>query len=433
MDGMNIRTRRKTPIFTIFLTVFIDLLGVGIIIPILAPLLLDEGGLLPHGVGFAQRTQLLGFLIAIFSLFQFLFAPLLGSLSDKYGRKRVLFSTLFVTLFSYLLFAYGIYIRNVALLFISRACQGIAASNISIIYSALADISTPKSKAKNFGLVGMAFGLGFIVGPVLGGVLSDDSLVSWFSFSTPFLLAAWLALVNIILVRYEFQETLTELNVNARITPFAGLKNLRKAFSNEVLRIVFMVVFLFTFGFTFFTQFFQVYLIEKFHFDQSDIGFLFGYIGILLVFTQGGLVRVASRRLEPQQVLLLSLLMLMGGYLLLLLPDTTGGLYAVLPLIPISYGLASPNLSALISNSAPRHLQGETLGMQQSVQSLAQLIPPIIGGFVVALTIDIPLWLAAACSLLSWLVFIFGYWRKKRKKDHVSSKQSSVHSRTEDC
>ena len=420
-------TNRRTPIFTIFLTIFIDLLGVGIIIPILAPLLLDKGGMLPPEVSFAQRTQILGFLIATFSLFQFLFAPLLGSMSDKYGRKKVLFSTLFVTFFSYLLFAYGIYVHNIVILFISRAFQGIAASNISIIYSALADISTPQSKAKNFGLVGMAFGLGFIIGPVLGGVLSDDSLVSWFSFSTPFLLAAGLALVNIFLVKYEFQETLTELNVNAKITPFAGLKNLKKAFSNEVLRVVFLVVFFFTFGFTFFTQFFQVYLIEKFYFDQSDIGFLFGYIGILLVFTQGVLVRAASRRLDPQAVLVFSLLLLMVGYLVLLIPDTTGGLYAVLPLIPIAQGLTSPNLSAMISNSAPRHLQGETLGMQQSVQSLAQLLPPIIGGFVVALTIDIPMWLAAGCALLSWLVFIFGYWKKSKKKKAAQPQGAPQH------
>jgi DHA1 family tetracycline resistance protein-like MFS transporter len=102
-------------------------------------------------------------------------------------------------------------------------------------------------------------------------------------------------------------------------------------------------------------------------------------------------------------------------------------LYAVLPLIPVAQGLTSPNLSALISNSAPRHLQGETLGMQQSVQSLAQLIPPIIGGFVVALTIDIPMWLAAACALLSWLVFIFGYWKKHKPKKETHKQGSPQH------
>ncbi len=418
---MNSRTRRKTPIFTIFLTVFIDLLGVGIIIPILAPLLLEEGGLLSENVGFAQRTQLLGFVIATFSVFQFLFAPLLGSMSDKFGRKRVLFTTLFVTLSSYLLFAYGIFIGNIYVLFISRALQGIAASNISIIYSALADISSKQDKAKNFGLVGMAFGLGFIIGPVLGGVLSDDSIVSWFSFSTPFLLAAGLAVVNILLVRFEFPETLTELNENAKITPFAGMKNLGRAFGNKVLRVVFLVAFLFTFGFTFFTQFFQVYLIEKFDFGQSDIGFLFGYIGVIIVITQGVFVRISSRYFTPGTILSVSLIALMGGYLLLLLPDTTPGLYAVIPMIAISQGMTTPNLSAMISNTAPSHLQGETLGMQQSVQSLAQVVPPIIGGFAVALTIDIPMWLAAVCSLVGWLVFFFGFWRKKTSSTKVLS------------
>ena len=261
---MNKRGSKSNPILTIFLTVFLDLLGVTLIIPILAPLLLEPEGILPQAMEYGERTRLLGYLIATFSVFQFIGAPIVGALSDKYGRRRVLFTTLFVTLTGYLLFASGIVMQEIVLLFVGRSLSGIAAGNLSVIYSAIADISTPEAKAKNFGLVGMAFGLGFIIGPVVGGILSDPGIVSWFSFATPFYAAALLVVANLIVVYVEFPETLTKFNQQSRVTLATAFRNVKRAFANPQLRTLFSSIFFFTFGFTFFTQFFQVFLIEKF-------------------------------------------------------------------------------------------------------------------------------------------------------------------------
>lgn len=404
---------RRSPIFTIFLTVFIDLLGVTIIIPILAPLLVEPTGILGPDIPIPERNLIYGFLLGSFSLFQFFSAPLLGSMSDRFGRRKVLFYSLFVSLAGYIMFATAIIMGNLILLFVGRSIAGLASGNLSVIYSAIADVSKPSEKAKNFGLVGMAFGLGFVIGPFLGGILSDPKIVSWFDYYTPFVLSAILVTLNILMVYRNFPETLTQINPGVRISPLGGFRNIRKGFRNPALRGIFIVIFLFTFGFAFFTQFFQLLLIEKFAYTRADIGYLFAYIGVLIAITQGGLVRILARYLPPARITAFSLLGLTGAFLALLLPDSSLGIYLVMPGVALFQGLATPNLSTIVSNEVPAHLQGETLGIQQSMQSLAQMMPPIIGGFAVTFALAFPIWLAAACTFLALLMFLAqGFWAK---------------------
>ena len=359
-----------------------------------------------------QEPGFMDSLVATFSIFQFFGAPFFGSMSDKYGRRKVLFFTLFISLVGYLLFALGVYIRSLEMLFIGRSIAGIGSANISVIYSAIADISDSDSKAKNFGLVGMAFGLGFVIGPVLGGVFSDSSIVSWFNFGTPFLLAALLVIINIFQAYFRFPETLKHLNPKVNLSFLGGWANLKKAFSHPSLRTIFSVIFLFTFGFSFFTQFIQVYLIQKFAFDQADIGYLFGYIGVIIAFTQGGLLRIIANKVRPKPLVAVCLFALSVAFLILLIPDSTLGIYLFMPGVAIFQGLTMPNLSAIVSNTVPSHLQGETLGMQQSMQSLANTVPPVIGGFAVAFALNFPILLAAGCTFIAWVVFILGIMLK---------------------
>lgn len=394
----------RSPLATIFLTVLLDMLGVGIIIPIVAPLLLQTNLLLDAGVSAEDRNLIYGILVATFPLAQFFGAPLMGSLSDKYGRRPVLFASLFITIASYTIFALGISAHNLLLAFIGRFFAGLAAGNLAVVFSAIADTTLPENRAKSFGMVGAAFGVGFVIGPVIGGYLSNSAIVSWFDYATPFWAGALLACINLVSVLLFFPETHTSPNSEATITAFSGFRNLQRAFGNPMLRRTFAVSFLFTFGFSFFTQFFQVFMIEKFDVSAKDIGQIFGYIGILLIITQGGLVRVVGKRTAPLKILLLAMPVMILGYLLLLLPDTIAGIYLVTTMIPVSQGLATPNLAALISTSVPADMQGETMGIQGSVNSLAQMLPPIIGGYVVSLGIQFPFMLAAVCTVLAWIV-----------------------------
>jgi DHA1 family tetracycline resistance protein-like MFS transporter len=395
------KTSRRNPILSIFITVFIDMLGVGIIIPIFAPLIVQNDlGIVPAQFGREERQIIYGFLAATFSLFQFFGAPILGALADRHGRKRILNITLVGTFAGYLLFAAALHIKILALIFIARAIPGFMGGNISIALAALSDLSDEKSKAKNFGLIGMAFGLGFILGPAIGGKLGQ------YDYSYPLLFTAFLAFINIILVYVQFPDTFKPKTVRP-ISIFAGFHNIAKAFSYGNMRVILLVLFLQAFGFTFFTQFFPVFMIDKFNAGKQEIGYIFGFVGICMVLTQGVIIRALSGKVTPLQVLRFSIIGLAISLILVLIPDSLPWLYAVQPLIAISQGLTQPNMTSIISSLGTAENQGEILGIQASVQSLAFAIPPILAGFMSGVDFRLPVIAGSLSLLLSGLIFIF--------------------------
>ena len=402
---------KVNPILPIFFTVFIDLLGLGIIIPILPAVILNPmAGLLPMDYDFSLRTIIYGFLIASYPLMQFFGAPMLGAFADRMGRRKILLASLLGTLVGYLLFAIGILTQNIWLLFIGRAIDGFTGGNISIAQSAIADISDDSNRAKNFGLIGMAFGLGFVIGPYLGGKLSDPSILSWFDFATPFWFAAVLTAINILMVLKRFPETLKNKKTG-RIDPLAGIKNIRKAFEIKEMRTIFAVIFLLTVGFNFFTQFFQVFLVGKFQFNQSQIGDLFAFMGIWIAVAQGAFLRPLSKRFSPMKILSVSSILLAATFPFLLLPDQAGWIYVIIPFIAIFQGLTQPNSTAIVSSMSDRSSQGEILGINQSIVSLAQALPPILAAFLTTININLPTLFAAGSTLAAWIVFVFVFKR----------------------
>lgn len=407
-------------IIPIFLVIFIDLIGVGIAIPILAPMFLDQHSpIFPLGTEIAQRTVVLGILLAIYPIAQFFGAPMLGSLSDFYGRKKLLTLSLFGTFIGYVLFAIGISIGNLWLLLIGRAIDGFTGGNISIAQSAIADMSDQKTKAKNFGLIGMAFGLGFIIGPFIGGKLGDSSVVSWFNYSTPFWFAAILCVVNIISLYFMFNESIKQ-KIKKQIDLFVGIKNLKTAFSVPNLRVAFISIFLFFFGFTFFTQFFQVFLIEKFTFTQSEIGDFFAYMGICIAISQGVVVRIVSKYFTPQKALQFSIILLAISISLYLFISDRNAVYFIVPLIALFNGITLPNTTALISNLGDEKSQGETLGINQSVIAVAWSLPALIAGYLAAIDVRLPIVVSVFFLVLGWLFFVLFYRPKDKSVFHES-------------
>ena len=337
-------------------------------------------------------------------------------MSDQVGRKKILLVSLFGTFVGYILFALGIIYTNIYLLFISRLLDGFTGGNISIVQSAIADVSDPKTKVKNFGLIGMAFGLGFILGPFIGGKLTDSTLVSWFTHATPFWFAACLVFFNLLLVIVHFKETL-HYRRERKVHILTGFQNIKKAFTHVDLRVLFLVIFLMNFGWSFFTQFFQVFLYHKFSFTSSDIGNYFAYVGLWIAIAQGVVVRFVSSRIAPQNVLKVSILATAIVLAIITLPDRVLYLYFTVPFMAIFFGLTAPNFSTIVSNSADKHMQGEIMGIQQSLMSLSFTIPPIIAGIVIQWGLSLPILLASGTIAIAWAIFVFVYEHKEKQSD----------------
>lgn len=406
-------SKQRSPLLTIFITVFIDLLGVGIVIPVIAPLILDPAHyMLPLEMAMDARTIVLGFLIASFPLAQFFGAPMLGALSDRYGRRKLLGISLVGTVIGYLLFATAILQQNIYLLFASRILDGFSGGNISIALSSISDFSDEKSKARNFGMVGAAFGLGFILGPFIGGKLADPTIVSWFNAATPFFFAAILAFLNLLFVLFAFPETLRAKR-NTKVSMFTGIENIGKAFRLSHLRTIFLVVFLITVGFNFFTQFFQVFLISKFDYSISQIADIFAFIGIWIVVAQGALQRPLSKKYAPLSIIKISVLLLGLTMPMLLLPTDSKYIFFVLPFIAMFQGLTQPNINSIVSSQAGKDEQGQILGINQSIQSLGMAIPPIIASYINIVNINLPIATASFCILSGWAVLVLFFRNKK--------------------
>jgi DHA1 family tetracycline resistance protein-like MFS transporter len=261
-------------------------------------------------------------------------------------------------------------------------------------------------------MVGAAFGLGFILGPYIGGKLADPAVASWFNAATPFWFAAFLTILNLLFVLIAFPETLKEKR-HTPVSMLTGMRNIGRAFQLRHLRTIFLVVFLITLGFNFFTQFFQVFLINKFHYNISQIADTFAYIGIWIVFAQGGLQRPFSKKFTPLSILQIAAVMLGIVLPLLLLPTEAKYIFFVLPFIAIFQGLTQPNITSVVSSQAGKDEQGQILGINQSIQSLGMAVPPIVASYINLININLPILTASFCIILGWGVLII-FFRKKK-------------------
>ena len=400
-------------LLAVVFTVCIDLLGLGILIPVIPQLLANPASpyyLLPAGWTVGQGYILLGCLTAIYPFMQFFATPILGELSDRFGRKPILTISLVGTSLSYIVFAIGIVTRSLPLLFFARAFDGVTGGNIAVAQAAIADITKPEDRAKNFGLIGAAFGVGFTLGPYLGGVLSDPAKVSWFTAATPFWFAAGLAFLNALSVVFLLPETLRTRAKDMVFHWTRALRNIVRAFGMKTLRPIFVSSFLFQAGFTFFTTFSSVFLISRFGWAQGEIGNYFAYIGVWIAISQAVVTRIVSGRWDARDIVSVSLF---GTGLFILaqfLPTSAWGLLAIVPLFAIFTGLTQANMTSLVSRSAGASVQGEILGINSSVQALAQTIPPVLSGFIAAsIGATVPVLVAGITIMLAGVVFVLWY------------------------
>lgn len=360
-------SNRKPALGFIFVTLLIDVIGFGIIIPVMPSLIQELTG------GTMSDASLYGGLLMFaFASMQFLFSPVLGGLSDQYGRRPVLLISLFGFGIDYFLLALA---PSIGWLFLGRILAGITGASFTTASAYIADVSTPEKRAQNFGMIGAAFGLGFIIGPVIGGLLGE------YGSRVPFYAAAIVTLLNWLYGFFVLPESLGKENRRPfelkRANPVGSLRQLGRypVISGLVISLVCVYIAAHsvqsTWGF---------FTIEQFKWDEKMIGYSLGVVGILVAFVQGFLIRFTTPKLGPERSVYIGLGLYALGLLLFAFASETWMMYAFL--VPYALGgIAGPALQALMSNQVPANEQGELQGGLTSIMSVTSIIgPPLMTG-----------------------------------------------------
>ena len=350
------KTTPNNALLFIFITVLVDVIGLGIIIPIVPKLIENLTGL-----GINEASKYGGWLLFSFAIMQFIFSPILGGLSDRFGRRPILLLSLFGLGLDYIFHAFA---PSIAWLFVGRIIAGIMGASFSTATAYIADISSPEKRAQNFGLIGAAFGLGFIIGPVIGGISSK-----W-GTNVPFLIAAGLTLLNVIYGYFVLPESLSKDNRRAfewkRANPISSLKNLRKYPVVSGLVISLVLTFIASHAVQSNWSFYTMY---KFNWTAEIVGYSLAVVGVLVAFVQGFLIRKIIPRLGQVKSIYLGMSFSALGLLLFGLASESWMMFAFL--IPYCLGgIAGPSIQGVISSQVPANEQGELQGALTSLMSL---------------------------------------------------------------
>lgn len=403
---MTLPKRAKLSLAAVFFTFFIDNLSWSIVFPILAPYFLDpHNRLFSADVSDATRTGILSLFLMAFSLGQFLGAPLLGEYADRHGRKKALGLSVFFTLVGMGLSAWSMEINWLIFLFIGRLLTGIFASNMSICLACVTDLSVDaKAQVKNFGYLSVCAGLSFVLGAFLGGKLSDPTVNAAFSPYLPLWLATGLTAINFLFILFGFQET-TPVQHDAKYNFLESFQNIKQALKTEKIKRFYGIYFLFFFAWTILLQFTPVLVVRVFGFTGSSLGNLSLYMGLCWAIGSGLLNKWLSRWFSPLAVLEVCLICFTGLCILIIMPSHIYGVIIVLGLCVILGGLAWPLCTSVISNLAPKSMQGKVLGMSQSMQSLAMTVAPIAAGAAYQAYYSLPFLIGAGASFLAGLIY----------------------------
>jgi DHA1 family tetracycline resistance protein-like MFS transporter len=396
--------KEKNILTILFITLLLDVIGIGILIPVIPALFTDSESASFMLAGYSVGAQyfIAGLMTALFGVMQFLAAPLLGDLSDRYGRKKLLTLGVGVLALAQLIFASGIALMSLPLLFASRLVAGVAGANFSIVQATIADITEPKNRARNFGLIGGAFGLGFILGPLIGGYI----VALTGNPALPFLFAGCLGLVNLLFITFMLSETHHVRSAEGKFTLLKAFKNIKIAYLDVDTRPLYTVSFLQMLGFGIYTSFSAVFLTYRYGFTEADTGTYFAYIGICIVLSQLFLVRYASARYNERTLIRFALPILAATLFAQTIIFNIWLVYLLVPFTAGAMSLITTNLPALISKGVSANRQGAALGINGSLQALSQGIAPLLASAVAAV-IGVPIIFALAGGLVIAAYILF--------------------------
>ncbi|MEO9483385.1 MAG: TCR/Tet family MFS transporter [Ekhidna sp.] len=356
--------KKQAALIFIFATVLIDIIGIGLIIPIL-PKLFEEVA----GLNSSESSFIGGALIATYGVMQFFFAPILGGLSDKYGRRPLLLIALFGLGIDYLIIVFA---PTLEWFFVARVIAGICGSSITVANAYIADISEPENKAKNFGMIGAAFGLGFIVGPVIGGFLGEIGT------RIPFMIAAALAFLNMIYGFFVIPESLAREDRREfswkRANPFGTFKQILNY--KKIIGLLVSMFFIYVAANATHTNW-SYFTSEKFGWSPQDIGLSLSFVGIMVAIVQGGLVGPIVKKIGEMKAIYTGFIFnAFGLFMMGLVPY---GWMVYLVIVPYAFGgLAGPSLQSIMTSEVPKNSQGELQGGIASIMTLTAIVGPLL-------------------------------------------------------
>ncbi len=391
---------------TLFMVIVIDALGAGLIYPILAPIFnMPTGGLLPQGMSVEMRNVLFGITMAAYPFFMFFGSPLLGDLSDHLGRKKVLLICLYGECVGMLFGALAITIHSVTLLIVCRAVTGLLAGSQSIAQASIIDISSKKRKTANISLITLAISFGFILGPLLSGIMADKTLVSWFHYNTPFFAAAFLAFLNATLLIFTFRETFHPKEAR-KIKLTKGVSVFISAFKRADIRKL-AVIYMFSQGaFALFVQFSALYLVQNFAYTITRISHFYIWLASIVALSSLLLIRVAVYFWRLKQFIFYAMLIGVCGAAICLLPASK---YVWIGLLPIVIGgvISANGILTLFSDAVDPEEQGWAMGVASASGAFSWAVGAMFAGLLSTLSYFVPFGVVGLLFLLGAVGVIY--------------------------
>lgn len=353
---------KRTPLLIIFLTVFIDLMGFGILIPLLPSFASEQLGVSDFGIGI---------LVACFSLVQFIFNPILGSLSDRYGRRPVIVISLIFTVASYILFSFA---TSFVLLLLSRILGGLGGSNIAVAQAYIADVTPKHERSKGMGIIGAAFGLGFVFGPLIGGILSDYFIAG--------ITSAGFSFIAFIFALMFLKESNLSKNKDRQLSvKIFDINAVKQVLHKKDLGVLVILFFAVTFSFANTYGIFALLGFKEYQFTNAQIGYQYAILGIVSAIIQGAFIKTISARFAEKKIIIAGTFLLIFGLGLMPYGQNFLGLSIIVTVLSIGSGILNPTLLSMISKYSPEDEQGTVLGINQSLSALARVLGPLWGGF----------------------------------------------------
>jgi DHA1 family tetracycline resistance protein-like MFS transporter len=387
-------------VLPLYLVVFIGFVGYSLMITVFTPLFLaDDGGLLSSSGSTAERTLVLGGVLALYPLAQFVGAPILGALSDRRGRRPVLLGSLAASACFYGGIALALHLQSLPLLIAACLLAGLSEANIAIAQSAIADVAVPSQRSRLFGYVYLSSSLAYVVGPLGGGKLADPGVVSWFGYPTPFIAVAGLLLATLSLTALRFRETHVP-SPGPAIGLGRAFANVGAAFAPGRLRPLFLanfVLYLAIFGFF---RVYPIYLVDHFGMGVSRESEFIAWVAVPIVIANLGLVGWLSRRLDPRRLTIRFGVALAVCLAAVVVPHPEGALWVTLFACALALAVCLPSMAAMISAAVDSEQQGSALGSNQSLQVGAEGVSGLAGGGLAAISTALPLPAMGAVALL---------------------------------